>query len=177
MGNNPSCFKGNLQCPVEQVSWGNAVKFCQKLSQQTGEKVRLPSMTEWEYACRAGTSTSYYFGENHDDLKDYAWYEGNSGRGYGRFCKTHPVGEKSPNGWGLYDMNGNVWELCADYWTSDYEQLPKDGKAFIGNNNNHYRALSGGCYASGYNDCRSLSGIDRIEADSCGSFAGFRVVV
>ena len=170
MGNNPSHFQGNPQCPVEEVLWDNAVKFCEKLSQQTGEKVRLPSEAEWEYACRAGTSTEYYFGDNANDLKDYAWYGENSG------SKTHPVGEKRPNGWGLYDMHGNVWEWCADNWTKDANQLPKDGKAFTNNNNNHSRALRGGSwYHSGIN-CRSA---DRnwVNADIRYNDFGFRVVV
>ena len=112
MGNNPSKFKG-ADNPVEQVSWDAAVEFCRKLSSLPAEKAagnvyRLPSEAEWEYACRAGTTTQYSFGDDESDLGQYAWYDGNSGR------KVHPVGDKQPNAWGLYDMHGNVYEWCQD---------------------------------------------------------------
>jgi len=108
MGNNPSYFENNPQNPVEQVSWDDAQDFCQKLSEITGKNYRLPTNSEWEYACRAGTTTHYYFGDNDNQLGDYAWYYGNSQD------KTHPVGQKRPNAWGLYDMYGNVCEWCED---------------------------------------------------------------
>ena len=108
MGNNPSYFQGNPQNPVESVSYDDAVVFCQKLSEMTGKNYRLPTESEWEYACRAGTTTDYYFGDDANQLGDYAWYEDNSG------LITHPIGQKLPNAWGLYDMHGNVWEWCED---------------------------------------------------------------
>ena len=117
MGKNPSKFKAP-QNPVEQVIWNDAVEFCRKLSDLPSEKsrgyvYRLPTEAEWEYACRAGTTTKYSFGDSKSELGGYAWYDENSGG------RTHPVGEKKPNGWGLYDMHGNVWEWCQD-WHDDY---------------------------------------------------------
>ena len=107
-GTNPSYFKHNPLNPVENVGWEDAQSFCEKLSQLTGKNYRLPTNFEWEYACRAGTTTNYYFGDDDNQLKDYAWYDENSRD------KTHPVGEKLPNNWGIYDMHGNVWE-----WTQE----------------------------------------------------------
>ncbi|NEQ83800.1 MAG: formylglycine-generating enzyme family protein [Moorea sp. SIO2I5] len=116
---NPSYFQGaqypdHLNHPVEQVSredcYGNQESFCHKLTEklksQGNWEFRLPSEAEWEYACRAGTTTKYYFGDNENELSDYAWYQDNSER------KTHPVGQLKPNNFGLYDISGNVWEWC-----------------------------------------------------------------
>jgi formylglycine-generating enzyme required for sulfatase activity len=108
MGTNPSWFKNNPQNPVENLCWYNARSFCQKLSQITGKTYRLPTQEEWEYACRAGTNTRFYFGDDENQLGDYAWYYDNSQK------TTHPVGLKLPNAWGLYDMLGNVWEMTQE---------------------------------------------------------------
>lgn len=122
MGNNPSRFSGNPQNPVESVTWFNAQAFCEKLSQLTGKNYRLPTEAEWEYACRAGTKTRFSFGDDKEQLGDYAWVDGNSNN------TTHPVGEKRPNPWGIYDMHGNVWEWCADSYHESYADKPDNIK-------------------------------------------------
>jgi len=110
MGNNPSNFKGEDSLPVEQVSWEDCQSFLQKLSQKEGKEYRLPSEAEWEYACRAGSTTRYFYGDEESKLGEYAWYQDNSGN------MTQPVGQKKPNAWGLYDIYGNVGEWCQDWY-------------------------------------------------------------
>jgi len=110
MGDNPSRFKGDT-LPVEQVSWKDVQKFTQFLNAREGDtKYRLPTEAEWEYAARAGTTTAYSFGDDPRQLGEYAWFGENSG------TTTHPVGQKKPNPWGLYDMHGNVWERVQDWY-------------------------------------------------------------
>ncbi|MGM0490864.1 MAG: formylglycine-generating enzyme family protein [Planctomycetota bacterium] len=112
MGEDQSRFEG-LSRPVERVSWEDAATFCKKLSDMAnGENYRLPTEAQWEYACRAGTTTRYNSGNQLDPL--YAWFRENS------YTQTHPVGEKEPNAWGLYDMHGNVGEWCADWYDDEY---------------------------------------------------------
>ena len=168
IGNNPSKFKNNPKNPVETVSWDDAQAFCQKLSAKTGKKYRLPSEAEWEYACRAGTQTRYYFGNNEYQLGEYAWYRDNSG------SKPHPVGQKKPNNWGLYDMHGNVWEWCEDGWHENYQNAPTDGTAW---NENHSvtnpRVLRGGSWLNNPRNCRSAA---RFNFSSRYAYNGFRVV-
>ena len=116
MGTNPSWFKGATN-PVDGVSWNDATEFCKKLSEKTRQTVRhtirLPTDAEWEYACRAGTQTAFSFGDDPAELGDYAWWDGNSAK------TTHPVGQKKPNAWGLYDIHGNVLEWCVDWFGED----------------------------------------------------------
>jgi formylglycine-generating enzyme required for sulfatase activity len=166
MGTNPSKFKGATN-PVEQVDWDDATEFCKKLSEKTRQGVRLPTEAEWEYACRAGTATVFSFGDADSALGDYAWYGANSGE------TTHPVGQKKPNAWGLYDMHGNVWEWCAD-WTGSYPNgavTDPQGAAF-GNR----RVLRGGCW---YFDPRYCRAAFRHRYDPFIRLfnLGFRVVV
>ncbi|MGF1519156.1 MAG: SUMF1/EgtB/PvdO family nonheme iron enzyme [Nodosilinea sp.] len=134
MGQNPSHFSENgANRPVETVSWHDAVAFCQKLSKKMGRTYRLPSEAEWEYACRAGTTTPFYFGST--ITPDLANYDGNytyANGPTGTFRKqTTEVGQFPPNAFGLYDMHGNVWEWCADHWHPNYEGAPTDGSALL----------------------------------------------
>lgn len=119
MGKNPSRFQGDER-PVEEVSWDDAVEFCQRLSRQTGTEYRLPREAEWEYACRAVTTTPYHFGETiTDKLANYGGHVG----------ETTSVGKYPPNAFGLYDMHGNVSEWCEDDWHGNYKNAPTDGTA------------------------------------------------
>ncbi|MDB9417820.1 SUMF1/EgtB/PvdO family nonheme iron enzyme [Microcystis aeruginosa] len=165
MGTNPSYFQNNPQNPVEQVSWNDAQAFCQKLSQIIGKTYRLPTEAEWEYACRAGTTTRFYFGDD-ANLKDYGWYDGNSQQ------TTHPVGQKKPNAWGLYDMSGNVWEWCEDNWHDNYKNAPKDGSAWL-IKDNYSQILRGGSWFNNPYYCRSAC---RDGSARCFDYYGFRVV-
>ena len=145
MGSNPSYFKGAKR-PVEQVSWNDAVEFCKKLSQKAGRKYRLPSEAEWEYACRAGTTTPFHFGET--ITTELANYNGNytyASEPKGKYRQeTTEVGSFPPNAFGLYDMHGNVLEWCQDNWHDSYKGAPSDGSAWI--DNNQYQMLRGGSW-------------------------------
>jgi formylglycine-generating enzyme required for sulfatase activity len=149
MGGDPSSFKGDSKLPVESVFWRDCVAFCQEISQKSGKKIRLPTEAEWEYACRAGSTTAYSFGDSPDGLGQYAWYDENSDE------QTHPVGQKRPNPWGLYDMHGNVWEWCSDWYGEDYYgQSPATDP--LGPTSGEYRVYRGGSwYFCGDWGCRS----------------------
>ncbi|MDJ0797166.1 MAG: bifunctional serine/threonine-protein kinase/formylglycine-generating enzyme family protein [Calothrix sp. MO_167.B12] len=174
MGNNPSNFKGQKR-PVETVSWNDAVEFCKKLSQKTGRTYRLPSEAEWEYACRAGTTTPFYFGET--ITTSLVNYNGNYPYGSapkGEYRKqTTDVGTFPPNTFGLYDMHGNVWEWCQDTWHSNYNGAPTDGSAWI-DNKNRSRLLRGGSWVANSWVCRS-AGRDSYNPGAVGNPVGFRV--
>ena len=146
---NISYFKGDKK-PVDSVSWDMGVEFCKRLSRLTGKNYRLPSEAEWEYACRAGTTTEYYFGDSLDP--SMANYCGNLGG-------TSLVGRFPPNGFGLYDMHGNVWEWCLDDWHDNYNGCPTDGSAWLNRNNSQegrkLKSLRGGAWLSDPRDCRS----------------------
>ena len=180
MGNNPSHFKGffkSKQLPVEQVSWDDAVEFCRKLSQKTGKTYRLPAEAEWEYACRAGTTTPFYFGETiTPDLVNYNgnYPYGSASEGFYRE-QTTDVGIFPPNSFGLYDMHGNVWEWCSDKWHGNYSGAPTDGSSWeTGTDNNRVRR--GGSWYSGAVYCRGAHR-KRLSADCRWWNLGFRVAV
>ncbi|NEQ62201.1 MAG: SUMF1/EgtB/PvdO family nonheme iron enzyme [Moorea sp. SIO4A1] len=184
---NPSRFNGKYR-PVERVSWDDAVEFCERLSQYTKRPYRLPSEAEWEYACRAGTTTPFHFGEtittdlaNYDSNYDYSYGFGSKGKSV---QETTPVGRFDvANNFGLYDMHGNVWEWCADHWHSNYKGAPRDGSVWqdepnINNDNyNKHRLLRGGCWVGNPEHCRSGS---RHNSDPAlrhyVNIIGFRVV-
>lgn len=156
MGNNPSYFPGTNR-PVENVSWDDAIAFCEKASQKTGMTFRLPSEAEWEYACRAGTATPFHFGETiNTDQANYNgdFVYGNSKKGVYR-KKTTPVKTFPPNKFGLYDMHGNVLEWCQDHWHKSYKKAPQDGSPWMKGGNADCRVIRGGSWANLPRICRS----------------------
>lgn len=170
----PSSSEGNR--PVEQVSWYEAVEFCQRLSKKTGREYRLPSEAEWEYACRAGTNTQFNFGET--ITTNLANYNGNhygSGPEGKDRQETTIVGSFPPNAFGLYDMHGNVWEWCADFWHLSYTDAPSDGSAWLEGGDNLRRVGRGGCWLNDPRYCRSACRRPN-EASSKSHCLGFRVV-
>lgn len=147
METSPGFFKGD-DLPVERITWREANEYCRRLSEKEKKRYRLPTQAEWEYACRAGTTTAYYTGGNEAALAAAGWYLGNSGN------QSHPVGRKKPNRWGLYDMHGNVSEWCAkppdsDTTGSKSAQLDREEKAL--------RDLRGGSWGLNASECRSAS--------------------
>jgi len=176
MGNNPSYFKG-AKLPVEQVSWNDAVQFCQKLSEKTGKNYRLPSEAEWEYACHAGTTTPFYFGETiTPDLVNYGgnYPYGAVSKGLYR-AKTTDVGSFPPNAFGLYDMHGNVYEWCSDRYHSNYNGAPTDGTSWeTGTDDN--RVQRGGSWFNHAVHCRAAGRI-YVSAGFSHWGRGFRVAV
>jgi formylglycine-generating enzyme required for sulfatase activity len=169
-----SKVKGDTM-PVEGAAWTDAMKFCKKLSEMTNKTVRLPTEAEWEYACRAGTTTAYSFGEDVNNLTDVAWFGGNSGG------KIHPVGQKKPNAFGLYDMYGNVREWCADIRRNYANTAMVDPQGSGGDRT--MTAIRGGSWSGIPAKCRSAAregyyGRDwNFNIGLCTGEIGFRVVV
>ncbi|MBD1919455.1 MULTISPECIES: formylglycine-generating enzyme family protein [Cyanophyceae] len=178
---DPSFFKGKLR-PVEKVSWYDAVEFCDRLTLHTNRQYRLPSEAEWEYACRAGTTTPFHFGKTLST--DYANYKSvdKRFRAYspvtqGRYRKeTTPVNHfEGANAFGLFDMHGNVWEWCEDRWHDGYDEAPDDASAWIEGGNSSSRILRGGNWSAYPEICRSAVCI-YDEPDMVSNTIGFRVV-
>ena len=173
---DPSKSKGNSR-PVERVSWNEAVEFCDRLSRKTGKTYRLPSEAEWDYACRAGTTTPFHFGEtltinlaNYSSDYTYASEpKGASSQG------TTNVGKFLPNAFGLYDMHGNVEEWCADHWHDNYQGAPTDGSAWLTDNPETYRLLRGGSWGGNPARCRSACRVNDLPGERLNA-VGFRVV-
>ena len=188
MGRNPSTFQVNgANRPVETVSWQDATAFCERLSQQFGQTFRLPTEAEWEYACRAGTTTPFHFGTTlTTDLANYRgtdWdyggqiYSGAYGVGsHGVYREqTTDVGIFLPNRFGLYDMHGNIWEWCQDLWHDNYGDAPNDGGAWLTQTNESFRVARGGSWINPPDYCRSAYR-SRNAPDFRGNSLGFRVV-
>jgi len=179
MGNNPSYFK-DAQNPVETVTWHDAMEFCQKLSQKTRQKVRLPTEAEWEYAARGGNQSKGYEWAGSNKLDELGWYDDNSDR------RIHPVGQKKANELGIYDMSGNVWEWCLDDWHDSYqakpERLKNNGHEPWSNtntikNDNYSHLLRGGSWSSNAHHCISTCRSWNKYSDTGYSNDGFRVVL
>ena len=182
---DPSHFKGDNR-PVESVSWYDAVEFCQRLSQYTHRTYRLPTEEEWEYACRAGTTTPFHFGETiTTDLANYDGTDDKDGKwsgSYGRGPKGEYREETTPvdhfgiaNAFGLSDMHGNVWEWCLDHLHSNYEEAPNDGSAWLTDGESDPRMIRGGSWSDYPSYCRSASGLNN-NPDNDENDIGFRVV-
>ena len=187
IGTNPSTFIGNLSRPVEQVNWVDATNYCARRTQletaagliPSGSRYRLPTEAEWEYACRAWTSTRLHYGEDlgYTNLANYAWFSANSGG------TTHPVGQKLPNLWGLYDMTGNVAEWCQDQYGVYPGGSVTDPQGRPGSiNQNPVGVLRGGLWGPDFDGsssakfCRSAWRIAKAQTDGCYCI-GFRVVL
>jgi formylglycine-generating enzyme required for sulfatase activity len=194
MGENPSEFQGDRVAehdpqtgqrvkeidssnhPVESISWRNAVEFCKRLSELPEEKkagrvYRLPTEAEWEYACRAGSKTAFSFGESTRptaDLGEYAWFTRNSNE------QSHPVGEKKPNAWGLYDMHGNVWEWCSN-WYGEYPIGAVTDP--VGPPEGTFRVQRGGSWFFEPARCRSACRIGLLSPSRYMHDLGFRVAL
>lgn len=172
---SPCRFKGD-DLPVERISWEDAQKFCQRLSKRTGQNYRLPSETQWEYACRAGTNSPFSFGETlttevanyngehtfRDEPRGVYWHSTNEG------------GKFPPNAFGLYDMHGNLWEWCTDNWLDDYSSAPRDESSYQ-KHDNLYRVARGGSWHESPKLCRSAARL-RVLQTEAEEFMGFRVV-
>ncbi len=183
MDNNPAIFIGNGDRPVETVSWNDAQEFCRKLADRTGKPYRLPSESEWEYACRAGTLTAFSFGEAiAANLANYNLANYNLASSYKYApaglsnASTTEVGTYPANAFGLHDLHGNVWEWCADVWHDDYDLLPKDGTAWTTGGDRSCRVVRGGSWRDPADYCRSAKRY-KNATNQGDRYTGLRIVV
>lgn len=179
MGENPAYFSGK-QLPVETISWNDAVKFCELVSEKIGKTIKLPSEAQWEYACRAGTTDAFYFGPTL--TANFANYNGryiyaNEPETDFRNTTTE-VGILPPNAFGLYDLHGNVWEWCEDDYYSDLSKVPSDGSAWLNSSSDtsSRKVRRGGSWNGEPDVCRSANRIANL-AENAYNFIGFRVVM
>jgi formylglycine-generating enzyme required for sulfatase activity len=165
MGSNPSHFPDDEDSPVESVSWFDAMEFCKKLAEKTGKPITLPTEAEWEYACRAGTTTDYHTGDGVDALEEAGWYNGNS------MESTQTVGNFEPNPWGLHDMHGNVWEWCLDGMRAYTAEPATDPKGPSGKD---VRGMRGGSWRDSPLRCRAACRVRRAPSERY-HYLGLRV--
>ena len=169
MGSNPSNFTGDLSCPVEKVSWNDCQDFITKLNQLTGKTFRLPTEAEWEFAARGGIKSNSYIFAGSNAIKDVAWYDGNGN------STTHAVASLAPNELGLYDMSGNVWEWCQD-WYGAYKSSAQTDPT--GPSYGAVRVIRGGCYINGDRFCRVTSRVSDAPVPSgSGKNIGLRLAL
>jgi formylglycine-generating enzyme required for sulfatase activity len=168
VGSNPA-ENSSPQNPVENVSWTDAELFCKRLSEKEKRTYRLPTEAEWEYACRAGSTTEFHFGDDPATLPEHAWFAGNSGK------KSHPVGEKKPNAWGFLDMNGNVSEWCQDWFAAEYYESSEKSDP-KGPYSGSGRVHRGGSFESPVAKCRSTPRFKELPTYKSPAL-GFRVVL
>ena len=171
----PAYFQGE-QRPVENVSWLEAIEFCDRLRQHTGRQYQLPSEAQWEYACRAKTNTPFHTGETiTSDLADYIGTYAYKAEAKGQYRRsTTPVGGFSPNAFGLYDMHGNVWEWCADSWHTNYQGAPRDGRPWLASKDHSLKSIRGGSWQNAPDKLRSASRSGYMET-ALNRLIGFRV--
>lgn len=169
MGDNPAAFKGCNECPVEQVTWDMIQAFLLKLNKLTGKHYRLPTEAEWEYAALGGNKSKGYKYSGSNNLDDVAWYEDNADN------KTHAVGEKKPNELGIYDMSGNVWEICTDWFDNNYYKK-SPGNEPLNDKKAAYMVVRGGSWRSPWQRCYSKARNRNIN-DHHKQNGGFRLAL
>jgi len=166
--------KSGASFPASYVSWDDANRFCKMLSEKTGKKIVLPTEAQWEYACRAGSKTAYCSGDDPSGLGDYAWYCDNTkeiGEEY-----AHATGQKKPNAWGLYDMHGNVWEWCRDWYDKDYYRKAKNVDP-ENTGETKFRVIRDGSWYAVPDFCRAATRSGHFADGQGYGCRGFRVVV